>query len=390
MKPVILLRSSWQTVNIGDIAHTPGMLEILTKQVPEAHIVLWPCHVENGVKEMLMHYYPQVEIVEGERHTPQIDALFDRADFLLHGSSPMIMTEDLTYWRKHSDKPYGFGGITIESLSPEQRVLVDEAAFFFARDCTTLEFLKREKVKCPIVEFGPDAAFSMIKHETGALDGFMKEHGIGNHDFLVIIPRLRYSPYHLFKPEHAGDPVHLQRHEINLVHQDADLAAVLNLTKLWIKNTGKKVVLCPEMVYEMQLNKEQIYAKLTPQEQSATVVYPEFWLPDRAIELYRHAHTLVSMEMHSPIMSLAAGIPSFYLQLPTDSCKGQMWNDIGLADWIYRLPEKSAADIWPALARVIADYPAAQQRARDAMALVAARQRRMAQVFRETLTECVI
>ncbi len=25
----ILLRSSWQTVNIGDIAHTPGMLALL-------------------------------------------------------------------------------------------------------------------------------------------------------------------------------------------------------------------------------------------------------------------------------------------------------------------------------------------------------------------------
>lgn len=32
----ILLRSSWQTVNIGDIAHTPGMLALLEKHRPEA------------------------------------------------------------------------------------------------------------------------------------------------------------------------------------------------------------------------------------------------------------------------------------------------------------------------------------------------------------------
>ncbi|NBS05543.1 MAG: polysaccharide pyruvyl transferase family protein, partial [Verrucomicrobia bacterium] len=27
--PRVVLRSSWQTVNIGDIAHTPGMLALL-------------------------------------------------------------------------------------------------------------------------------------------------------------------------------------------------------------------------------------------------------------------------------------------------------------------------------------------------------------------------
>ncbi|WP_410964488.1 hypothetical protein, partial [Salmonella sp. SAL4447] len=31
----ILLRSSWQTVNIGDIAHTPGMLALLEKHWPK-------------------------------------------------------------------------------------------------------------------------------------------------------------------------------------------------------------------------------------------------------------------------------------------------------------------------------------------------------------------
>ena len=35
-RPRILLRSSWQTVNIGDIAHTPGVLRLLNKHIPEA------------------------------------------------------------------------------------------------------------------------------------------------------------------------------------------------------------------------------------------------------------------------------------------------------------------------------------------------------------------
>jgi len=30
----ILLRSSWQTINIGDVAHTPGMLHLLERHLP--------------------------------------------------------------------------------------------------------------------------------------------------------------------------------------------------------------------------------------------------------------------------------------------------------------------------------------------------------------------
>ncbi len=38
--PRILLRSSWQTVNIGDIAHTPGVLSILRQHLPEEVVQL--------------------------------------------------------------------------------------------------------------------------------------------------------------------------------------------------------------------------------------------------------------------------------------------------------------------------------------------------------------
>jgi len=33
--PSILVRSFWQTVNIGDIGHTPGLLALLEKHLPE-------------------------------------------------------------------------------------------------------------------------------------------------------------------------------------------------------------------------------------------------------------------------------------------------------------------------------------------------------------------
>jgi len=42
--PRIVLRSSWQTVNIGDIGRTPGVLALLEKYLPEAEVRLWPSH----------------------------------------------------------------------------------------------------------------------------------------------------------------------------------------------------------------------------------------------------------------------------------------------------------------------------------------------------------
>ncbi len=48
-RPRILVRSSWQTVNIGDIAHTPGLLRLLERYLPDTDVWLWPSNVDNGV-----------------------------------------------------------------------------------------------------------------------------------------------------------------------------------------------------------------------------------------------------------------------------------------------------------------------------------------------------
>src|SRR6187399_2452372 len=84
-KKRILLRSSWQTVNIGDIAHTPGVLALLEKELPDVEVRLWPSKVDNGVEEMLRARFPKVAIVQGAE---ALKTAFAECDFLLHGSGP--------------------------------------------------------------------------------------------------------------------------------------------------------------------------------------------------------------------------------------------------------------------------------------------------------------
>src|SRR5262245_35531344 len=59
----ILLRSSWQTVNIGDIAHTPGMLALLEKHHPNDSVTLWPKGINDEVEKLLTGRFPKLAIV---------------------------------------------------------------------------------------------------------------------------------------------------------------------------------------------------------------------------------------------------------------------------------------------------------------------------------------
>jgi hypothetical protein len=55
--PVILFTSGWQDVNIGDIAHTPGLITLLKKQLPQAKLILWERSRSKKVEAMLHRYY---------------------------------------------------------------------------------------------------------------------------------------------------------------------------------------------------------------------------------------------------------------------------------------------------------------------------------------------
>ena len=100
----ILLRSSWQTVNIGDIAHTPGMLALLERHLPDAEITLWPNQLSDDVERLLRTPFPKLTIAA--KADEQEEAL-ERCDFCLHGSGPgLVGAIQLATWQKMC-KPYG-------------------------------------------------------------------------------------------------------------------------------------------------------------------------------------------------------------------------------------------------------------------------------------------
>ena len=65
-KPLnILLVSGWQDVNIGDIAHTPGLLAVLETFIPDANIILWKRSKNEVVEKLIKDNHPTVSVIYG-------------------------------------------------------------------------------------------------------------------------------------------------------------------------------------------------------------------------------------------------------------------------------------------------------------------------------------
>jgi hypothetical protein len=65
--PRLVLRSSWQTVNIGDIAHTPGVLRLLEEHLPEARCGCGRASIGNGVDALLRRAFPSCASLKSRR-----------------------------------------------------------------------------------------------------------------------------------------------------------------------------------------------------------------------------------------------------------------------------------------------------------------------------------
>ena len=122
--PRILLRSSWQSVNIGDIGHTPGALTLLGKHFPEAEITLWPGQLGHGSRDLLTRNYPKLKIAEGSLDAsgrPSTDALakaWAEADLYLSGSgSGFPASNHAVAFRKATGKPVGVLGVSTDPVS---------------------------------------------------------------------------------------------------------------------------------------------------------------------------------------------------------------------------------------------------------------------------------
>lgn len=385
--PRILLRSSWQVVNIGDIAHTPGVLALIEKYIPDAEVKLWASgDLTPEVAAMEHRRFPGLRIVKGSigADGPSNGELADAvgwADFLLHGSGPsLVAARDVAAFVKHTGKPFGVYGITHgSSFSGNDRELLGQAKFVYFRDSVSLAHARKEGIDCPILEFAPDGAFACDLRNDAAATAFLKANGLEEGKFLCCLSRLRYTPYWTI-PE-KNRPFDETRHARNEAMKEHDHRALREAVVAVVRQTPLKVLLCPEDMTQMAVGKEMFLDKL-PADVKPRVVWREnFWLTDEALSTYVRSAGLFGSEMHSPIMAVGNGIPAIVCRFEEQTSKGYMWRDIGLGDWLFDLDKPEDHDrIVPTVLAMATDPDAAHAKAAAARAFVEKRQR-------ETMTE---
>lgn len=416
--PRILLRSSWQSVNIGDIGHTPGALTLLGKYFPEAEITLWPGELGNGARGLLTANYPKLKIAEGaldatgKPSTPELKKAWDEADLYLSGSgSGFPASNHAVAFHKNTGKPVGVLGVSTDPISgigkgrqaeggtllglraqalqlppthlpADLRYIIDRAAFFFCRDTISRDYLKAQGVKTPVLEFGPDAQLGMHLRNDEKAQGYLKAQGLERQKFICVIPRLRYTPYYRVKnlPRVPDDDV---KDAINDRTTEQDHAKLREMIVAYVRKTGNRVLACAEMTYQVEMAKQVLVDPL-PEDVKKQVVWRDtYWLPDEAASVYAWAQAVISVECHSPLIALRNGTPAFYVRQPTDTCKGQMYRDFGAGNWFFEVDETSGGQLWEQLERVCKDERKASGEVRRIMGIVEQAQRRMMDAVRK-------
>jgi hypothetical protein len=391
--PRILLRSSWQVVNIGDIAHTPGVLALLERYVPGCKVVLWASpDFSPQVAAMERRRFPSLRVVQGRigpdgrADNAALDEAVDAADFLLHGSGPSLVgAADVAAFIRRTGRSFGVYGITHGSfLSGDDAGLLSKAAFVFFRDSVSLARAVKDGVRAPVMEFGPDGAFACDLRNDARASAFLAAHDLSPGRFLCCLSRLRYTPYWTIPGDSRPlDPAREARNQAMKEHDHLPLREAIIAV---VRSTGLKVLLCPEDMTQMAVGKELFWDVLPDDVRPRVVWRNEFWLTDEALSTYVRSAGLFGSEMHSPIMAVANGVPAIVCRFEEQTSKGFMWRDIGLGDWLFDLDrEEDVRRVVPAVLALARNPAAARAKAERAMTFVRARQRHTMDVLRRCL-----
>ncbi len=329
----VLLYSGWAVHNIGDIGHTPGTLRYLEEHCPDVPVTLWISRTNEAVTGMLNKRFPNVRIVqgklngEGRADTEELQAAFDACRLFVHNSG-MIYNR---FWPPPKDL-----------------------------------------LKAGVLEFGPDGCFGVDVRDNVKGDRYRCEQGLGERDFLTITIRTHTR----------GDLI-----ESNDPEGDEERAARLrSVITSWVQDTGKKVLLAPEVEKEIAAAERSLYQPLPPDIRKQVVWRDTFWNADEAISIYANARAMVAMEPHSLIMGVAMGTPVIHYFLPQHSVKGYMFRDIGLPEWLMKIMEEPPESVSAALRVIDQDFPRAQAKVNRAMDYVNRRSGEMMEILKRSLS----
>lgn len=388
-KKTIVVRSGWQSINIGDIGHSPGIFALLERYAPEAHLIFWPNDENPAVNAMMRRRFPKIEIVSGvigEDGTmnEELASAFERADLLLHGSGPSVLAwRQLRHWRRLTGKPYGIYGVTVSDVDEELKDVLDSAAFVFTRETLSLKVLRQAGVACALMGFAPDACVAVDVRDDKKASAWLQRAGLEDGQFICAVARNRKTPYHWSKPGVEWTQEYIRELEdFNYQHREDDLSKLREAITLWVRQTKMKVMLCPEMIDALSLLGPHVYAPLPDDVRPYIVLRDKWWLTDEAASIYARAFAVLSLDCHSPLIAYANGTPALYVRQPQDAQKAHMYNDFGMEQWLMPIEDVNGELIAERFLQIHDDPQGARE-------YLAQGNERITRIHEETLTQAL-
>jgi polysaccharide pyruvyl transferase WcaK-like protein len=394
-RKTVLLHSAWDTINIGDIGHTPGTLRIIEQYLPEVHVILWAAKLDERVRAMIRRRFPNVEIVQGalagqEPADARLRAAIDRCDLFIRNSGMGQDTAFMSYCRARG-KPYGLYGQSyftsiVEGKGAAERIaLLNAAAFIYTRETKTLAILRAAGVKPPVLEFAPDGCFGIdVRDEARGL-AFLRRTGLADRKFITVELRTNTPKFPGVDDTRTPKLNPLHPTPAQVADDERRAGVYRSLIAEWIRRTGHKVLIAPETIKELGHNRRLLFDPLPAELKPHVVNCDEFWNADEAASVFARAHTVVCHEPHSPIIALANGTPIVHIYSAFHGSKFWMFDDLGLGDWLLEFDSTPAEKLIATVMGIHTDYPAAQAKLAKAMRFVHERQRQTMLAAKHTL-----
>jgi polysaccharide pyruvyl transferase WcaK-like protein len=417
--PHVLLYEALQFENIGDQGRAVGAVRLIYRHLPDATVTLWPIRLHQArEQQMLQRAFPKLRIARGELtptgepSTAELAEAWRAADICVFATRQKAQAEA---WAK-TGKPYGYISAQFDPVSlytpgsavgrldqlrasivalppdnldvafkpPKARAAYEGASFIFPRDSLSLRYLKDQKLRTPLLALGTDTTFGIDVRDEPRADRWLRRVGAEDGRFICVVPCLRYDPnYRAINLPREESDYEIDR--INAAHADKDHAPLRDLVTLCVRESGLKVMVCPEAAFQMAFAKEQLVDPL-PADVKPNVIWRDtFWLADEACSVYARAAAVVSMECHSPILAISQGTPAFYVRIPSMTVKGQMFHDLGLGDWVFESGETTGPQLWTMLRPLLDDRSLAQARIRAAMTKAEIIQHRMVKAIADAV-----
>ena len=386
----ILLSSGWATHNIGDIGHTPGTLRYLNQNIPEAKVVLLLRSYNDAVISMIKTRFPQVSIIKaGADHLFALKKAFEEADMFIQNSgmkfnrfwSPPV---EIIKQSIAANVPFCLYGQSFDGFEKEKeaemRDLLSSASQIYCRENDSFYYLRKIGVQPNVLEFGPDGCFGIDVKDEEKAEAYLYDHGLKPKEYITVTIRTNTPANGHSNVLNPKEPTELEK------RQDQFWAGkLLELIENWVKETGLKVLLTPEVDKEIPHAKRLLFEKLPSEIRKYVIHRSTFWNVDEAASIYSRAHTVVSMEPHSCIIALANGTPALHLFSLKHGVKAWMFRDIGLPEWLHNIDTDPASQFSQSLMQIYQNYTRAEEKVNRAMNFVHNRSVEMMSTIRKAL-----